>query len=468
MHVGVLLQITAEDGTPEEIQEVVAFEKQTQRSEQIGLSLAEGKAMLAEVQVPLVRAKVASWVEPHRSCDVCGTRRKSKGSYPLLFRTFYGDVPLQSPRLHRYPCKTEIAPAKSSPLPELSPDHVAQEKLYLESRWASLVPYAATAGLLGDVSPIASGANASALRQQTLRVAGRVELELGEERTSFIDGCPGKWASLPVPEGRIVVGLDGGYARDWKDRKTNFELIVGRTMPEDRESRYIGTVHGYDGKSKRRLFDLLNTQCLQANQSVTFLTDGGEEGRSLTELITPEAEHGLDWFQIAMRITVLEQYAHSVGKHDEAEGKKLLQQLERIKWLLWHGNQHRARQETSNFREEVAFLELNYQHLKPLPQQCTRVFAVYINNNSGSIINYGERCRSGERISSAMAESTVNALVSKGFAKRQQMQWTKRGAHLLLQTRTRTLDGTLRPLFERWYPSLAVPIAIEPDQAVAA
>ena len=49
----------------------------------------------------------------------------------------------------------------------------------------------------------------------------------------------------------------------------------------------------------------------------------------------------------------------------------------------------------------------------------------------------------------------MNAVVSKRFAKRQQMQWTKRGAHLLLQNRTRTLDGTLRPLFERWYPGLA-------------
>ncbi len=54
-----------------------------------------------------------------------------------------------------------------------------------------------------------------------------------------------------------------------------------------------------------------------------------------------------------------------------------------------------------------------------------------------------------------MAESTVNAVVSKRFAKRQQMQWTKRGAHLLLQTRTRALDGTLRPLFERWYSGLS-------------
>jgi hypothetical protein len=89
-------------------------------------------------------------------------------------------------------------------------------------------------------------------------------------------------------------------------------------------------------------------------------------------------------------------------------------------------------------------------------------FAVYIASNTGSLINYGERYRSGERISSCLAESSVNAVISKRFAKRQQMQWTKRGAHLLLQTRTRTLDGTLRSLFEEWYPGLANDNAEEP------
>jgi hypothetical protein len=77
-------------------------------------------------------------------------------------------------------------------------------------------------------------------------------------------------------------------------------------------------------------------------------------------------------------------------------------------------------------------------------------FDVYIASNAGSLINYGERYRAGERISSCLAESTVNAVISKRFAKRQQMQWTARGAHLLLQTRMRALDATLRPLFERW------------------
>jgi hypothetical protein len=34
------------------------------------------------------------------------------------------------------------------------------------------------------------------------------------------------------------------------------------------------------------------------------------------------------------------------------------------------------------------------------------------------------------------------------------MQWSKQGAHLLLPTRTRTLDGTLHDLFTTWYPAM--------------
>jgi len=35
-----------------------------------------------------------------------------------------------------------------------------------------------------------------------------------------------------------------------------------------------------------------------------------------------------------------------------------------------------------------------------------------------------------------------------------QMQWSKRGAHLLLQTRVKTLNGELGSVFKQWYPDL--------------
>ncbi len=60
--------------------------------------------------------------------------------------------------------------------------------------------------------------------------------------------------------------------------------------------------------------------------------------------------------------------------------------------------------------------------------------------------------RYGERIATGFAESTVNRVISKRFVKKQQIQWTARGAHLLLQTRTKVLNDDLEAAFRRWYP----------------
>jgi hypothetical protein len=64
----------------------------------------------------------------------------------------------------------------------------------------------------------------------------------------------------------------------------------------------------------------------------------------------------------------------------------------------------------------------------------------------------GEFWRNEETIATGLVESVVNQIVSKRFAKLQQMQRTKKGAHLLLQTRSQVLDGRLEGTFQKWYP----------------
>jgi hypothetical protein len=51
-------------------------------------------------------------------------------------------------------------------------------------------------------------------------------------------------------------------------------------------------------------------------------------------------------------------------------------------------------------------LELDYPHLGKFVR-AAHEFAVYIISNAASLINYGERFRAGERISSCLAESIV-------------------------------------------------------------
>ena len=84
--------------------------------------------------------------------------------------------------------------------------------------------------------------------------------------------------------------------------------------------------------------------------------------------------------------------------------------------------------------------------------------------------NRGLRARwdHGEIISTAFPKSIVDLVVSLRFAKKQQMQWSKKGAHLLLQTRSRTLDGTLHDLFTTWYPAMpANDVSLTPLAAAA-
>mgnify|MGYP001807804803 CR=1 FL=1 len=116
-----------------------------------------------------------------------------------------------------------------------------------------------------------------------------------------------------------------------------------------------------------------------------------------------------------------EQYGRGVAHHDEAAGEQLLRTLERIKWLLWHEKVHWAFEEATSLYDDVDGLELAYPHLRKLVRAARELLS-HIANGRGGLINYGERFRSGERISSAMAESPVDVVVSKRFAKRQQMQ----------------------------------------------
>ena len=170
---------------------------------------------------------------------------------------------------------------------------------------------------------------------------------------------------------------------------------------------------------------------MQMNQAVTFLTDGGDTVRDLTEGLNPLREHILDWFHITMRLTVLNQMAKGVSVQDKGEAFE--KDLERVKWFIWHGNVYKALQVLEDLALDID-VEAGSEAQKLA--RTLREFDYYIRTNRSSIPNYGDQYRNEEAISSAVAESSVNQIISKRFVKKQQMRWTRRGAHLLLQIRT--------------------------------
>ncbi len=287
---------------------------------------------------------------------------------------------------------------------------------------------------------------------------------------------------LPIPDGPLSVGLDGGIVRGRKSTtgaktSTLFEVLAGKSIlsfhredPEDEppSSKCFALVRSVDTKPKRRLFELLQSQGMQANQQVTFFSGGGETVRSIPEYLNPESEHILDWFHITMRITVLQQCARGLASPhvttalpDADDEQSLERRLESVKHYLWHGNSARALdrlQELEDDLESWDYDEDGEEHPRPDSDAAARMLKyvremdTYISNNAGYIVNYGERYRNGERISTGFVESAINQVVSKRLVKKQQMQWTPEGAHLLLQVRTQVLNDDWEDTFRTWYP----------------
>ena len=158
-------------------------------------------------------------------------------------------------------------------------------------------------------------------------------------------------------------------------------------------------------------------------------------------------------FGTVMKLTVFGQYGKGLGQCEAVLGEAVRDKIERLKWSLWHGQVDKALGKIDDLESAIEPFSETYARFSPLVKALSEL-RTYIVNNRHLIPNYGERYRHGEAIATGFVESTVNEVVSKRFCKKQQMQWSKEGAHLLLQTRVRTLNGELGTIFKRWYPDM--------------
>ena len=154
---------------------------------------------------------------------------------------------------------------------------------------------------------------------------------------------------LEFNHGPMTVGLDGGYLRA-AHKQGCFEVIAGRSVVAFRRAegdpvppaKCFGFVQTYDEKPRQRLWALMQSQGMQENQQLVFMSDGGEDVRQVQEYLHPNSEHLMDWFHITMRLTVLQQQTKALTAETEAPGKAASKQIESVKHLLWHGNVEEA------------------------------------------------------------------------------------------------------------------------------
>jgi hypothetical protein len=243
-------------------------------------------------------------------------------------------VSLWSPRWHRCECERSTE-ATYCPLSDLLTTHTAPELEFLLAKWAAHLSFSTVAELLQDVLPVDTGLHQETVRQHVMATADRLEAELGPEQFVYDGGCQRDIESSPEPGPPITAGLDGGYIRG-RDRPPGgmgcFEVIAGKSIPEEGVAKVFALVRRVDKKPKRRLRNVLESQGILPRQQITFLSDGGDTVRELPAFLHPRSEHILDWFHVGMRIEQLMQTARGLRRADGGSPKELiLKELGRVK-----------------------------------------------------------------------------------------------------------------------------------------
>jgi hypothetical protein len=408
----------------------------------LGLSVAEGKTVLAAIQARLVVDQVKRHGEVARHCRWCGHAQSSKGHYQSTFRSVFGDVSMRVRRFHACQCRTDAPTTVPALFTRRFP--IAPELLYLTAKLAALMPFGKVADFLGEVLPLSTTPHASTVRNRTVRVGKRLlrarAAPAGQSITSGKD---------------VILGLDGAYVRDRHPRPARtFEVVVGQVRSAGDAPTRFAFVRQGTAAGAATVTQALREHGVSPVTHVTVLSDGDAGLRAMQRAAAPEADPVLDWFHIAMRWQHVHQLATGAMQHGQnAEARTwLLDQIERAKWALWNGQLIKTlihlselRVWTWNARADPSWLEHLRTHLSEL--------TAYLDANADALPDYGARYRAGRPISTAFAESAVNQIIAKRMIKHQQMRWNRDTVQPFLTVRVAVLNDTLEHAFRTWHAS---------------
>ena len=218
--------VCVNDAGHEHRNDLLEIERRQLAMETLGLSLYESKAMLESLQEFVVARQTAEDLPQRRHCPNCEARYTAKDGGRITVKTLFGAVQVANPRWNRCSCQ-HSGPKTFRPAAAWLRGTTSPELLYLETRWASLIPYAKVADLLREVLP--AEADDETIRRHVQATAEKMEQELGEELPLNWFQGEADQEELAPPDGPITVGIDGGYVRA-AHKEGFFEVIAGRSV----------------------------------------------------------------------------------------------------------------------------------------------------------------------------------------------------------------------------------------------
>lgn len=254
------------------------------------------------------------------------------------------------------------------------------------------------------------------------------------------------------PAEEIMVLIDGAHIRAAHGYQSrHVDVAVGKIEVAGKPPRRFGIAPKGADSPLETLRQALREQGWRPGSPVTVLSDG--------EAALPGLVHAvvgapiiciLDWWHISMRIQHIEQAVkglYTLNPKHRAGLEIMDSSIGRLRHLIWNGYHEEAHDDLFEMRHiasEVAYLngERFRSAVARLLWNCDDLRR-YLANNTGSLIDYGERYRSKLSISTSRAEGGVDEIANARMAKKQRMRWLPQGAHRIAVVRAAVLDRRL-------------------------
>ena len=439
MKIVVRVELTTDWGETNQV-EVARIERPAVKfqAENLGLSLEDGKEVLRHLQQAVAFAQAQEYCDLNRVCQRCHRWNPVKDYRVRKVDTVFGTVSVDSARIISCPCEPPyFVEIPFSPLAPILQERATPELQHLQAKLCAQMPYRQAAKVWREFLPVSAKFKHVTLRNRTLRVGEQIDMI-----------AP---TSVPTTNASThwALAIDGGFVSGiGKGAPKHFGLLTGRLAAPGHKP-YVFAWVSNEGDSTARVTTLVRGRTGCENLRLSVITDGAKNTQSIPQALPFPAKAILDWFHISMRVRNLEQIVSGLSARSVTEqmtSRLLVPLVDKLRWCYWHANSTKARSklqqilvlcgivvpETPKFKEALENLEYRARDL-----------IAYLQSNAGTLIAYGARQRSGERISTSMAESAVNQVINARMCKRQQMRWTPRGAHLLAQVRCAVINGDL-------------------------
>jgi hypothetical protein len=409
----------------------------------LGLTLAEGKLLLAGLQQEVVAAQARGHAVRRPNCRKCGEVCRVKDYRDHAVATLFGQVTVRLPRFRCAGCGGHEAghgwPSHCRSTPELD---------QLQAHLSALMPYRVAADVMAQMFPVDGGNDRETLRCHTLK--------LGADLRDQAAVQPDTAASA------IAVTVDSTFIRSCEGGERHLEVRVGNVETASGGRQVFGAVAKTDTDIKALIRRSLDAVGRSEDTVLTAFTDGCPGLRRILAEAGVTETPILDWFHIGMRLQHLEQIAGGLSADDPARmaaKTMIVAEAERLHWRLWNGKAKDAQISIDRIRAVMHHFQGEHGQRKsiaPSRKLWTALHALdgYLTGQSDWLVNYAERHRAGLRVGTAITEGTANFLVNRRMNKSQQMRWSRRGADLLLQVRCAVYNGTLGSGFgQRFQPA---------------